>query len=102
MRAQPAMAKTDVLQEIQTLTAKSETLETAPKTQEPVTPAQDDNAEILKTLLNQAATCPPGTPIKLKDFAKSARIGNVRATAIFRQAEQLGRIKKTTIGYVAA
>lgn len=61
----------------------------------------DTNAEILKTLVNQAKTTTPGTPIKLKDFAKNSRIGNLRACEIFRNAEALGVIKKTTIGYVS-
>lgn len=61
----------------------------------------DTNAEILKTLVDQAKTTSPGTPIKLKDFARNSRIGNLRACKIFRNAEALGVIKKTTIGYVA-
>lgn len=61
----------------------------------------DTNAEILKTLVDQAKTTAPGTPIKLKQFAKTSRIGNLRACEIFRNAEALGVIKKTTIGYVS-
>jgi hypothetical protein len=61
----------------------------------------DTNAEILKTLVDQAKTAAPGTPIKLKEFAKNSRIGNLRACEIFRNAEALGVIKKTTIGYIA-
>ncbi|UUT24053.1 hypothetical protein [Pseudomonas sp. T8] len=73
------------------------------KAETPKTPETllDTNAEILKTLVNQAKTTTPGTPIKLKDFAKNSRIGNLRACEIFRNAEALGVIKKTTIGYVA-
>lgn len=73
------------------------TLETA-KTPETLL---DTNAEILKALVDQTKTTSPGTPIKLKDFAKKSRIGNLRACEIFRNAEALGVIKKTTIGYVS-
>lgn len=62
----------------------------------------DSNAEILKTLVAQAETLEPGTPIRLKEFAKNSRIGNLRAGQIFRNAESLGVIRKTTIGYVTA
>lgn len=61
----------------------------------------DSNVEILSALVDQAKNSPPGTPIKLKDFAKNCRIGNVRAGEIFRNAEKIGVIKKTTIGYVS-
>lgn len=62
----------------------------------------DSNAEILKTLVVRAKTLAPGTPVKLKEFAKTSRIGNLRAGKIFRKAETLGVIKRTTIGYVTA
>lgn len=62
----------------------------------------DSNAEILKTLVVHAKTLEPGTPVRLKVFAKNARIGNLRAGEIFRKAESLGVIRKTTIGYVTA
>lgn len=58
------------------------------------------NDEILKSLVTQVETLTPGTPVRLKDFARKARIGNLRACEIFRTAETLGVIKKTTIGYV--
>lgn len=61
----------------------------------------DSNAEILETLVVHAKTLAPGTPVKLKVFAKNARIGNLRAGEIFRNAETLGVIRKTTIGYVS-
>ncbi|MFJ2711645.1 hypothetical protein ACIOZM_12215 [Pseudomonas sp. NPDC087346] len=75
-----------------------ETPET-PKTGETL---PDSNAEILKTLVVHAKTLAPGTPVKLKEFAKNSRIGNLRAGQIFRNAESLGIIRKTTIGYVTA
>lgn len=71
----------------------------APKTGETL---PNSNAEILKTLVAQAETLEPGTPIRLKEFAKKSRIGNLRAGEIFRKAETLGVIRKTTIGYVTA
>lgn len=61
----------------------------------------DTNAEILETLVAQTKNLAPGTPVKLKAFAKNSRIGNLRASEIFRRAEQIGAIKKTTIGYVS-
>lgn len=76
---------------------ESEMLET-PKTAETL---PDSNAEILKILVAQTKTLAPGSPVKLKEFAKNSRIGNLRAGTIFREAESLGVIKKTTIGYVA-
>lgn len=62
----------------------------------------DSNADILKTLVVHVKTLEPGTPVRLKVFAKNARIGNLRAGEIFRKAEGLGVIRKTTIGYVTA
>lgn len=76
----------------------TETPET-PKTGETLL---DTNSEILKTLVAKAETLEPGTPIRLKEFAKTSRIGNLRAGEIFRKAESLGVIRKTTIGYVTA
>lgn len=61
----------------------------------------DTNAEILETLVAQTKNLAPGSPVKIKEFAKNARIGNLRAGTIFKEAESLGVIKKTTIGYVA-
>lgn len=82
-------------------TQEQEVLET-PETLKTGELLLDTNAEILKTLVVQTKTLTPGTPIKLKEFAKNSRIGNLRAGTIFKEAESLGVIKKTTIGYVAA
>ncbi|HGY9638046.1 TPA: hypothetical protein ACOJPK_003530 [Pseudomonas putida] len=76
---------------------ESEMLET-PKTAETL---PDSNAEILKILVAQTKKLAPGSPVKIKEFAKNSRIGNLRAGTIFKEAESLGVIKKTTIGYVA-
>lgn len=71
-----------------------------PKTPETPKTLLGTNDEILETLITTAKTLAPGTPVRLKDFARNARIGNLRACEIFRTAENLGVIKKTTIGYV--
>jgi len=73
-----------------------------PKTSKTSETLPDSNAEILKTLVVHAKTLEPGTPVRLKEFAKNARIGNLRAGEIFRNAESLGVVRKTTIGYVTA
>src|SRR3990167_1234871 len=61
----------------------------------------EGNSEILKNLVETAKSITPGTPIKLKEFAKKSRIGNLRAGRIFREAEKLGHVRKTSIGYVS-
>lgn len=71
-------------------------------TLETVETTVDSNAEILENLVKTAKSVTAGTPIKLKEFAKNNRIGNLRAGEIFRNAEKLGYVRKTTIGYVAA
>lgn len=76
----------------------TETLATPKALQKPL----DSNSEILATLIKTAKTAESGMPIKLKEFAKISRIGNLRAGEIFRKAAELGHIKKTTTGYVAA
>ena len=60
------------------------------------------NTEILRALVAYVENLAPGTPVRLKEFAKNSRIGNLRAGEIFRNAEGLGVIKKTTIGYVTS
>ena len=74
----------------------------APETLKTAETLMDTNAEILETLVSQAKTLAPGTPVRLKEFAKNSRIGNLRACEIFKNAEALGAIRKTTVGYVAA
>lgn len=81
------------------VTAMPQWVTETPETQETLL---DSNTEILKTLVAQAKTLAPGTPVRLKEFAKKSRIGNLRAGEIFRKAETLGVIRKTTIGYVTA
>ncbi|SCX25035.1 hypothetical protein SAMN03159437_02620 [Pseudomonas sp. NFACC25] len=88
----PLLDATTLPAEVSETPETSKTTETLP----------DSNAEILKTLVVHAKTLEPGTPVRLKEFAKNARIGNLRAGEIFRNAESLGVIRKTTIGYVTA
>lgn len=88
-------SKQSTVQEPVETTATQETQE---KPQQPL----DSNAEILETLIITAKTAESGTPIKLKQFAKESRIGNLRAGEIFRKAEELGHVRKTTVGYVAS
>lgn len=85
-------------QRVEKTTTTPATLITVETAQNPI----DSNSEILENLVKTAKSVTPGTPIKLKEFAKSSRIGNLRAGEIFRHAEKLGHIKKTTIGYVSA
>lgn len=78
-----------------------ETQPEAPETQ-PATAATGDNA-LLQTLLRSVTQAEPGTPIVLREFVRQHRIGNPRASQIFRAAEALGALKKTDGGgYVAA
>jgi hypothetical protein len=80
-------------------TLPEEMLETPETLKNPET-LLNSNAEILETLVTHARTQAPGTPVRLKEFAKNSRIGNLRASEIFRQAEAFGALKKTTLGYV--
>lgn len=83
-----------------------ETENSAPETAETSeleSPAiQAENAELLQKLLAQAAETPAGARVKLKEFAKTHRIGNLRAAAIFQVAAEVGALTKTPTGYAAA
>ena len=63
---------------------------------------QAENAELLQKLLVQAAETPAGERVKLKEFARTHRIGNLRAAAIFQVAADVGAVIKTPTGYAAA
>lgn len=71
-----------------------------------VTPDSAKNLELvsnnglLDTLLKQATELPLHSKIKVKDFATENRIGNLKACTIFKEAEALGAIKKTRLGYL--
>lgn len=63
---------------------------------------QAEDAELLQKLLAQAAETPAGARVKLREFAKTHRIGNLRAATIFQVAAEVGAVKKTPTGYAAA
>jgi hypothetical protein len=63
---------------------------------------QAENAELLQKLLTLASETPAGERVKLKEFAKTHRIGNLRAASIFSVAAEIGALQKTTTGYLAA
>lgn len=92
--------------ETQTRTAETdsetlETPETAAKTDSRTLELCSDDAELLQALLQKTAKTPAGQPVRLKEFARSARIGNLRAAQIFRVATEVGALRRTTVGYVA-
>lgn len=58
------------------------------------------NNHLLDALLQRAASLPLHSKIKVKDFAVEKRIGNLRACAIFKEAQALGAIRKTRLGYL--
>lgn len=78
-----------------------ETPETAAKTDASSLELCGDDAELLQALLQKTAKTPAGQPVRLKEFARSARIGNLRAAQIFRVATEVGALRRTTVGYVA-
>ena len=65
-------------------------------------PLSDEDQELLKTLLESVRGFEPGTPVPIKPFARSVSIGNPRAGEIFKAAEAVGVLVKTTRGYVSA
>lgn len=84
--------------------------ETAPETPETPetleTPVENllcsDDTELLDALLQSAASAGPGAKVPIKEWAREARIGNVRAGRIFNAAIARGAIQKTEAGYVVA
>lgn len=84
---------------LETETSTAETLE-AVASESPV--VQAENAELLQKLLTLASETPPGERVKLREFAKTHRIGNLRAASIFSVAAEIGALQKTTTGYLAA
>jgi len=86
----------------------SETIQELPKTdcvhvleiqEEPRETPETDG--LLAALIEQAKAAGPGASVKVKDFAKAIRVGNVRAIETFKNAEKLGYIRKTQAGYIA-
>lgn len=84
---------------LETESSAQETAETS-ELEGPV--IQAENAELLQKLLIQAAETPAGERVKLREFAKTHRIGNLRAASIFSVAAQVGALRKTGTGYAAA
>ena len=54
----------------------------------------------LSILLKRASSLPLYSHIKVKEFAIENRIGNIKACAAFKEAEALGAIRKTRLGYL--
>lgn len=83
-----------------------ETQSCTPETQETQVsrdPAlQAEDAALLQKLLTLASETPRGERVKLREFAKAHRIGNLRAAGIFQVAAGVGAIQKTATGYSAA
>lgn len=109
----PAVAETAIEAISDNAQGAPETQETAVETEistaetpEPAaseSPAvQAENAELLQKLLTLASETPAGERVKLKEFAKTHRIGNLRAASIFSVAAEIGALQKTTTGYLAA
>lgn len=57
---------------------------------------------LFERLRGIARATPPGTPISLRDITAAFRVGNRRAQRLIRTALDLGLMRKTTAGYVAA
>ncbi|MCD1608641.1 hypothetical protein [Stutzerimonas kunmingensis] len=57
---------------------------------------------LLAALIEQAKAAGPGSSVKVKDFAKAVKVGNVRAIEAFKNAEKLGFVRKTHAGYIAS
>lgn len=74
--------------------------EPAPISQAPAIQAED--AALLQKLLALTAETPRGERVKLREFAKAHRIGNLRAASIFQVAADVGALQKTATGYAAA
>ncbi len=65
-------------------------------------PLSEEDQKLLEILLSSLDGLVPGTPVPIKPFARSVSIGNPRAGEIFKAAEAVGRLTKTTRGYVSA
>ncbi|MGN2406435.1 hypothetical protein ACTACD_11650 [Pseudomonas syringae] len=89
----------------------------APATTTPETPAtssvttttdrqQDlfgcDDSRLMQTLISMTESTSPGTPIKVRDFTAVAKVGNRRTIKLFHTAMEVGLLKRTSAGYVAA
>lgn len=88
----------------ETASETPETLETPAQMSETAAGDQllGDDAELLNALLHRAASASPGDKVPIKEWAREARIGNVRAARIFNAAVTRAAIRKTEAGYVFA
>lgn len=101
----PALLLTTLRTQPETPSAPEKPAETAPETAETAAPGSElhgDDAQLLQALLTSTTETAAGTAIKLREFARTNRIGNLRAANLFRIAADLGALRKTTAGYVAA
>lgn len=101
----PALLLTALRTQPETPSAPQKPAETVPETAETADPGAElhgDDAQLLQALLSSTTETDPGTPIKLREFARTNRIGNLRAANLFRIAAEAGAIRKTATGYVAA
>ncbi|KPY54141.1 hypothetical protein [Pseudomonas amygdali] len=61
-----------------------------------------DDSRLMQTLISMTQSTKPGTPIKVRDFTAAARVGNRRTIKLFHAAMEVGLLKRTSVGYVAA
>lgn len=78
------------------------TPETQPATPETQSETGGDDDPMLSALLRTIANAGPGSPVVLREFVRSAGVGNARAKRLFLAAEERGALKRTATGYVAA
>lgn len=78
------------------------TLSLAPTTGQQQELFGSDDPRLMKTLIQMTQSTMPGTPIKVRDFTALARVGNRRTIKLFHEAMEVGLLKRTSNGYVAA
>lgn len=60
------------------------------------------DSDLMERLLGITKATTSGTPIKVRDFATTLKVGNRRVIKLFQAAIDLGALRKTSAGYVAA
>jgi len=60
------------------------------------------DGDLMQRLLEITKATASGTPIRVREFAATLRVGNRRVIKLFQSAIDLGALRKTTAGYVAA
>lgn len=83
-----------------TATTTTDPTDVAPSQQQELFGTAD--GALMQTLLGITRATEPGTPITLRDFTAAAKVGNRRAIKLFRAALDVGALRKTSAGYVAA